>query len=82
MRTVVALLAVWWGRSGAAGLPTLATTMSEMIPASLVLGGLLLLLDVVESRAPSSWLCWGGDPPRGRRGREADGGDPTASAPV
>lgn len=59
MRTVVVLLAVVLGASGAAGLPTLATTMSEMIPASLVLGGLLLLLDVVESRAPSIWRVLG-----------------------
>jgi hypothetical protein len=43
-RTLAALLAVLLGATGAGSLPTLATTMSEMVPASLVLGGLLVLV--------------------------------------
>lgn len=49
---VLAALAVLFGATGAAGLPTLGTTMSEMIPACFVLGGLLLL---VERRMGAPW---------------------------
>lgn len=37
-------VAAVFGATGAAALPTLATTMSEMVPVSLVLGALLLLM--------------------------------------
>ncbi|MDQ2804289.1 MAG: hypothetical protein M3Y41_17010, partial [Pseudomonadota bacterium] len=44
-RLPLALVAIVLGATGAAGLPTLATGMSEMLPACCVLGGLILLLD-------------------------------------
>jgi hypothetical protein len=43
-RRIIGVVAVAFGAIGAASLPTLATTQSEMIPATLMLGGILLLL--------------------------------------
>ena len=42
-RAPLALAAVLFSAAGAAGLPTLATSMSEMLPGSCILAGLLLL---------------------------------------
>lgn len=53
-RIAIAILAVAFGATGACTLPTLAGTMSEMIPTSLMLGGLLLLLtQITNSSEPS-----------------------------
>lgn len=51
-RKALATLAVLFGATGAAGLPTLGTTMSEMIPACFMLGGLLIL---VERQPGARW---------------------------
>jgi hypothetical protein len=42
-RTAAALLATLYGATGAAGFPTLATAMSDMLPGACILGGLVLL---------------------------------------
>jgi hypothetical protein len=44
-RKLLAALAVLFGATGAAGLPTLGTTMTEMVPACFMLSGLLVLMD-------------------------------------
>lgn len=52
-RETLALIAVAFGATGVASLPTLGTSQSEMIPASFLLGGLLLLLRSLTARRVS-----------------------------
>ncbi len=55
------LLAVLFGATGAAGLPTTGTSMSEMPAGCFALAGLLLLLDALDGRpAPRRLLTAGG----------------------
>lgn len=51
-RIPLAFLVTVIGATGAAGLPTLATSSSESIPGSLSLGGLVLLLGAADSGRP------------------------------
>ncbi len=55
----VAMLAVGLGATGAAGLPTLGTGMSEMAPGCLVLASLSVMAG--EGRPPTSFLAAGQD---------------------
>lgn len=43
-RTTLAALTILFGATGAAGLPTVGTTMSDMVPACFMLGGLVILI--------------------------------------
>lgn len=57
-KRLLAALAVLFGATSAAGLPTLGTTMSEMVPACFMLGGLLALVD---GQPGGRWrLAWAG----------------------
>ena len=56
-RGLLALLATLFGAAGAAGLPTLASAMSDMLPAACILGGLLLLTGDTLSATTSAALA-------------------------
>lgn len=55
-RLPLAVLIATIGCTGAAGLPTLATSSSESIPGLFVLGGLLLLLRAIGASQPLRWI--------------------------
>ena len=64
-RRIFGGIAAGLGATGAAGLPTLATTMSEMMPAALMLAGLLLIIgrNALQTRVPiilSAAILFGG----------------------
>lgn len=56
-RAPLALAAALFGAAGAAGLPTLATSMDEMLPGSCILAGLLLLTGETEATRASTALA-------------------------
>jgi hypothetical protein len=55
----LALAAAAIGATGAAGLPTLAASNSEMIPASFLLAGVNVLLAQVDADKPGRWFLAG-----------------------
>ncbi|HTH99451.1 MAG TPA: hypothetical protein VL752_00785 [Acidisoma sp.] len=56
-RVPLAVIITLIGATGAAGLPTLSTSMSESIPGSLVLAGLLAILTAHEAQRPALRLA-------------------------
>jgi len=52
-RRLLALLATLFSAAGAAGLPTLASAMSDMLPGAFMLGGLLLLTGETPGASPA-----------------------------
>ena len=59
-RWPAAMLLVAVGATGAAGLPTIATSQSEMVPGCLVLGGFLVLLRQLDSGTSQGTLITAG----------------------
>ena len=56
-RRLLALVATLFSAAGAAGFPTLASAMSDMLPGACILGGLLLLTGETPSPKVSAALA-------------------------
>ena len=57
-RWALVLLALFFGITGAAGLPTIGTAMSEMPGGSCILAGLFLLLRALNQERPWRWTAF------------------------